>query len=110
MVVNVYQQVRDKVLAEEKQEAVGPEDTHDSTDKREAGDPLDSKARARLEKKQTSKRRLKHSSTTDLALASKRQQDELEFSTRIDKVMCAVAKAMELPWDQDSSEPSRQQE
>jgi hypothetical protein len=103
----VYRQVREKVLAEEKQEVAGPEDTYDSADKKEAGDPLDQQARQRLEQKQTSKRKRKRSTTTDLALASKRQQHELEFSTHIEKVMCSVAKALALPWDLDSAEPSR---
>lgn len=110
LVANVYKQVREQALAEEKQEVAAPEDTHESIEKKEEGDPLDPQARKWLENRETSKRKMKHSTTTDLALASRRQEDELEFSTHIEKVMCSVAKALALPWDHEAAEPSRQQE
>ena len=73
LILGTYNSIRDKIKKEE-------EDTvrqlYDDKNKNDAPDPLGLKTRKSISSKRQPKRRLTHSSTTELNFASKRQKDE----------------------------------
>lgn len=72
LILDTYNELRDKIKKEE-------EDTVrqlDDKNKNDAPDPLGLKTRKSISTRRNPKRRLTHSSTTELNFASKRQKDE----------------------------------
>jgi hypothetical protein len=68
----------------------------------ELADPLDPDSRKKLTKRLSKNRKPRPNASIQLALASKRQEDEFEFSSHIEKKMKTVARALGLPWDFES--------
>ena len=89
LILDTYNLIREKIKKEDDEMAREQK-------KNEAPDPLGSGTRQSISNKKGQKRRLTHSSTTELNFASKRQKDEQDFMSHIEEAFDKVVDAMKL--------------
>ena len=93
LILDTYNSVRERIKQEEEEAARKLEA---EKKKSEAPDPLGLKTRKSISNRKNPKRRLTHSSTTELNFASKRQKDEQDFMGAIEEAFDKVVDAMHL--------------